>query len=40
VLAPARRLYAAHGFICTETAMHEHFGVPLQGETWRLELAA
>ncbi|MDZ7282865.1 helix-turn-helix domain-containing GNAT family N-acetyltransferase [Sphingomonas sanguinis] len=40
VLEPARRLYAAHGFTCIETAMHEHFGVPLQGETWRLELEA
>lgn len=40
VLEAARRLYAAHGFQCVETAMHEHFGVPLQGETWRLELAA
>ncbi len=40
VLEPARRLYAAHGFTCIETAMHERFGVPLQGETWRRELAA
>ena len=40
VLEPARRIYAAQGFACVETAMHEHFGVPLQGETWRLELAA
>ncbi len=40
VLESARRLYAAHGFACIETAMHERFGIPLQGETWRLELAA
>ena len=40
VLESARRIYAAHGFVCVETAMHERFGVPLQGETWRLELAA
>ncbi|MET4898753.1 helix-turn-helix domain-containing GNAT family N-acetyltransferase [Sphingomonadaceae bacterium jetA1] len=40
VLEAARRIYAAHGFRCIETAMHERFGVPLQGETWRLELAA
>lgn len=40
VLEAARRLYAAHGFVCVETAMHERFGMPLQGETWRLELAA
>ena len=40
VLEPARRIYAAQGFVCVETAMHERFGVPLQGETWRLELPA
>ncbi|WP_042490911.1 bifunctional helix-turn-helix transcriptional regulator/GNAT family N-acetyltransferase [Sphingomonas parapaucimobilis] len=40
VLESARRIYAAHGFACVETAMHERFGVPLHGETWRLELAA
>ena len=40
VLEGARRLYAGQGFTCVETAMHNHFGVPLQGETWRLELAA
>ncbi len=40
VLESARRLYAAHGFACVETAVHERFGVPLQGETWRLEVAA
>lgn len=40
VLEAARRIYAAHGFDCVETAMHERFGMPLQGETWRRELAA
>ena len=40
VLESARRIYAAQGFVCVETAMHDAFGVPLQGETWRLELAA
>ncbi|AXJ96601.1 MarR family transcriptional regulator [Sphingomonas sp. FARSPH] len=40
VLESARRIYAAHGFVCVETAVHDRFGVPLQGETWRLELAA
>ena len=40
VLETARRLYAAHGFICVERAMHDQFGVPLQGERWRMELAA
>jgi DNA-binding MarR family transcriptional regulator/GNAT superfamily N-acetyltransferase len=38
VLASARRIYAAHGFTCLEVAMHTSFGVPVQGETWRLEL--
>lgn len=40
VLESARRIYAAQGFRCVETAMHDRFGVPLRGETWRLELAA
>lgn len=39
VLTSARRIYAAHGFQLVETAMHEEFGAPVQGETWRLELA-
>jgi GNAT superfamily N-acetyltransferase len=38
VLASARRIYAAHGFRLTDTAMHRIFGVEVQGETWRLEL--
>ncbi len=38
VLESARRIYAGHGFRLVETAMHQEFGVPVQGETWRLEL--
>ncbi|WP_288457214.1 helix-turn-helix domain-containing GNAT family N-acetyltransferase [uncultured Sphingomonas sp.] len=40
VLDSARRIYAPQGFRCVETAVHDRFGEPLQGETWRLELAA
>jgi DNA-binding MarR family transcriptional regulator/ribosomal protein S18 acetylase RimI-like enzyme len=39
VLVSARRIYAAHGFELIETAWHDEFGLPLQGEIWRLELA-
>jgi DNA-binding MarR family transcriptional regulator/N-acetylglutamate synthase-like GNAT family acetyltransferase len=38
VLTSARRIYAAHGFEIIETAIHEEFGKPEQGEIWRLEL--
>jgi DNA-binding MarR family transcriptional regulator/N-acetylglutamate synthase-like GNAT family acetyltransferase len=38
VLTSARRIYAAHGFEIVETAVHEEFGKPEQGEIWRLEL--
>jgi DNA-binding MarR family transcriptional regulator/N-acetylglutamate synthase-like GNAT family acetyltransferase len=38
ILDSARRLYAARGFRIVETAMHESFGVPIQGETWQLTL--
>jgi DNA-binding MarR family transcriptional regulator/GNAT superfamily N-acetyltransferase len=38
VLTSARRMYAAHGFEITETAMHEDFGKPEMGEIWRLTL--
>jgi DNA-binding MarR family transcriptional regulator/GNAT superfamily N-acetyltransferase len=38
VLTSARRMYAAHGFEITETAMHEDFGKPELGEIWRLTL--
>ncbi len=36
VLLPARRLYAAAGFVVTATATHETFGKPEPGETWTL----
>ncbi|HEY1749860.1 MAG TPA: bifunctional helix-turn-helix transcriptional regulator/GNAT family N-acetyltransferase [Caulobacteraceae bacterium] len=38
VLASARKIYAAHRFELVETAVHDAFGKPEQGETWRLEL--
>jgi GNAT superfamily N-acetyltransferase len=38
VLTSARRIYAAHGFQITETAMHDDFGKPELGEIWRLTL--
>ena len=38
VLESARRIYAAQGFRIVETALHHEFGVPVQGETWRLDL--
>jgi DNA-binding MarR family transcriptional regulator/GNAT superfamily N-acetyltransferase len=38
VLASARRIYAAQGFRMVAAATHETFGVPVQGETWRLDL--
>lgn len=38
VLETARRLYAAKGFRLTDTTMHHHFGEPIQGETWVLDL--
>jgi len=34
ILASARRIYAAHGFELVETAVHDTFGKPVQGETW------
>lgn len=40
VLEAARRLYARHGFVCIDSAEHDHFGVPVQGERWRLVLDA
>ncbi len=39
VLVPARRLYEAAGFRIASTEMHDEFGVPVEGETWRLSLA-
>jgi DNA-binding MarR family transcriptional regulator/GNAT superfamily N-acetyltransferase len=38
ILQSARRIYEAAGFRITETAMHDEFGAPVQGETWELEL--
>jgi DNA-binding MarR family transcriptional regulator/GNAT superfamily N-acetyltransferase len=38
ILDSARRIYAAHGFEIVEVEMHEEFGEPIQGETWRLNL--
>lgn len=38
ILDSARRIYAAHGFQLVETKVHDDFGEPVQGETWRLEL--
>ncbi len=40
VLDAARRIYADHGFECVATEVHYEFGEPVQGETWRLILAA
>ncbi len=40
ILESARRIYEAAGFIITETAVHDEFGEPVQGETWELELKA
>lgn len=39
VLTSARRIYAGHGFEIVATAMHDDFGKPELGETWRLELS-
>jgi len=39
ILESARRIYAAHGFRIVESHVHEEFGVPIQSETWRLDLA-
>jgi len=38
ILTSARRIYEAEGFRIVETAMHDEFGEPVQGETWELEL--
>ena len=38
ILASARRIYEANGFEIVETAMHDEFGEPVQGETWELDL--
>lgn len=38
ILDAARRIYAAHGFRIVDVQMHEDFGMPIQGETWNLDL--
>jgi DNA-binding MarR family transcriptional regulator/GNAT superfamily N-acetyltransferase len=38
ILTSARRIYEAAGFAIVETAVHDEFGAPVQGETWELEL--
>lgn len=38
ILETARRIYEAQGFRIIESKMHSTFGMPLQGETWRLDL--
>ncbi|MGZ8345944.1 MAG: bifunctional helix-turn-helix transcriptional regulator/GNAT family N-acetyltransferase [Allosphingosinicella sp.] len=38
VLASARRIYEGAGFRIVETAVHDEFGKPEQGETWELAL--
>ena len=38
MLVPARKIYAAAGFKCVESAPHHSFGVDLVGENWELEL--
>ena len=40
ILASARRIYAGYGFQLVETHIHDDFGEPVQGETWRLDLRA
>ncbi len=40
VLVPARRLYEAAGFRIASTEMHDEFGVPVEGETWRLSFSS
>lgn len=39
VLTSARRIYDAAGFRITAVEMHDEFGMPEQGETWRLSLS-
>jgi GNAT superfamily N-acetyltransferase len=37
ILTSARRIYASHGFRLVSSEVHDHFGEPIQGETWELE---
>ncbi len=38
ILETARRIYAGAGFELVHSEMHDGFGMPLMGETWRLTL--
>lgn len=40
ILESARRIYAGYGFELVATEVHDDFGEPVQGETWRLDLRA
>jgi DNA-binding MarR family transcriptional regulator/GNAT superfamily N-acetyltransferase len=40
VLESARRIYAAAAFVRTAVEMHDHFGAPVEGETWACALGA
>jgi len=40
VLSSARRIYEGQGFRIVETAMHDEFGKPEQGEIWELALSS
>ncbi|WP_336958421.1 helix-turn-helix domain-containing GNAT family N-acetyltransferase [Sphingobium aquiterrae] len=39
VLESARRIYAGAGFVRISVDVHDHFGAPVEGETWSLDLA-
>ena len=39
ILTSARRIYASHGFRLVSTETHDHFGDPVEGETWELDFA-
>ena len=38
MLTAARAIYASEGFVLEKTEMHDEFGAPAVGETWRLAL--
>jgi len=40
ILASARRIYQAEGFVLTAEEKHHSFGVDLVGQTWELDLTA
>jgi DNA-binding MarR family transcriptional regulator/GNAT superfamily N-acetyltransferase len=39
ILTSARRIYASYGFRLVSTETHDHFGDPVEGETWELDFA-